>query len=87
MLMLRFFFKRATKISTRGHKETKFKTETDGTPIQSLPHMWPIHIQPSKLDKMDEAKKCVMTGTRCRSLLRDTARIQQTQRRMPAENH
>jgi len=36
---------------------------------------------------MDEAKKCWLTGTGCRSLLRDTARIQQMHRRMPAENH
>jgi len=36
---------------------------------------------------MDEAKKCRQTGARCISLLRDTARIQQIQRRMPAANH
>jgi len=30
---------------------------------------------------MDEAKKCRLTGAGCRSLLRDTARIQQRQRR------
>jgi len=42
--------------------------------IQSLPHMWPIYIQPPKLDKMDEAKKCMLTGTGYRSLLRDTSR-------------
>jgi len=36
---------------------------------------------------MDEAKKCRPTGTGCRSLLRDTARIQQIHRRMPAANH
>ena len=70
-----------------GKGEAKIKTETEGTPIQSLPHMWPIYIQPAKLDKMDEAKKCRLIGTRCRSLLRDTARIQQIQRRMPAANH
>jgi len=41
----------------------------------------------TQLDKMDEAKKCRPAGGRCRSLLRDTARIQQIQRRMPAANH
>jgi len=29
-----------------GNREAKIKTEREGTPIQSLPHMWPIHIQP-----------------------------------------
>jgi len=42
--------------------QTKCRTETEGTAIQSLPHMWPIHIQLSKLNKMDEAKKCRLTG-------------------------
>jgi len=41
----------------------------------------------TKLGKMNEAKKCRLTGTGCRSLLRDTARIQQIHRRMPAANH
>jgi len=41
----------------------------------------------TKLDKMDEAKRYRLTGTGCRSLLRDTARIQQIHRRMPAANH
>jgi len=41
----------------------------------------------TKLDKMDEAKKCRLTGTGCRSLLRDTARIQQIHRQMPSLNH
>jgi len=30
-----------------GNREANIKTDTEGTPIQSLPHMWPIHIQPS----------------------------------------
>jgi len=29
------------------HRETKFRKEAEGTPIQSLPHMWPIRIQPA----------------------------------------
>ena len=28
-------------------RDAKFKTELRGMSIQSLPHMWPIHIQPS----------------------------------------
>jgi len=36
---------------------------------------------------MDEENKFRTTGIGCRSLLRDTARIQQIQRRMPAANH
>jgi len=39
------------------------------------------------VDKMDEAKKYRLTGTGYRSLLRDTARIQEIQRRMPATIH
>jgi len=75
MQMLHSFFKRGTRIPLAGNREAKFRTEAEGTPIQSLPHMWPIPIQ--ILDKMDEAKKCKPTGTGCRSLLRDTARIWQ----------
>jgi len=41
----------------------------------------------TKLDKIDETKTCMLTGTRYRSLLRDTARTCQIQRRMPAANH
>jgi len=41
----------------------------------------------TQLDKTDEAKKCRPTEAGCRSLPRDTARIQQIQRRMPAANH
>jgi len=40
-----------------------------------------------QIDKMDEAKKCRPTGTGCRSVLRDTARIQQKLRRIPSLNH
>jgi len=41
--------------------EAKFRAATQG--ILSLPHMWPIYIQPPKLDKIDEAKKCMRKGT------------------------
>jgi len=40
------FFKRGTKIPLAGNREAKFRTEAERTPIQSLPHMWPIYIQP-----------------------------------------
>jgi len=46
MRILHSFFKRGTKISIGGDREAKFRAETEGTAIQSLPHMWPIHIQP-----------------------------------------
>jgi len=55
--------------------------------IQSLPHMWPIYIQPPKLDKIDEAKKCMLKGTGYRSLLRDTSRVCPIQRSMLAAKH
>jgi len=60
--------------------EAKFGAEFEGMAIQSLPHMWPIHIQPPKLDKMDEAKKYMLSGTGYRCLLRDTATAYQIQR-------
>jgi len=44
--MLHSFFKKGTSISLAGNREAKLRTEAEGTPIQSLPHMWPIHIQP-----------------------------------------
>jgi len=37
--------------------EAKFRAVTQGMAIQSLPHMWPIYIQPPKLLKIDETKK------------------------------
>jgi len=46
MWMLHSFFKRGTRIPLGGDREAKFRTDAEGTPIQSLPHMWPIHIQP-----------------------------------------
>jgi len=67
--------------------EAKFRAETEATSIQSLPHMWPIYIQPPKLDKIDETKKCMLTGMGYRSLLRDTARACQIQRQTIAANH
>jgi len=80
MRMLHSFFKRGTKISIGGDREAKFRAENERTAFQSLPHMWHIHIQLPRLGKMDEAKKCMLTGTGCRSLLRDTARRCQIQR-------
>jgi len=43
--MLYFFFKRGTRIPLGGDREATFRTEAEGTHIQSLPHMWPIYIQ------------------------------------------
>jgi len=42
--MLHSFFKRGTRIHLGEDREAKFRTETEGTSIESLPHMWPIHI-------------------------------------------
>jgi len=47
MWLLHSFFERGTRIPLGGDREAKIKTEAEGTPIQSLPHMWPTHIQPS----------------------------------------
>jgi len=43
--------------------EAKFRTATQGMAIQSLPHMWPIYIQPPKLDKIDEGGKRMLKGS------------------------
>jgi len=37
-------FKRGTRIPLEVNMEAKLRTEAEGTPIQSLPHMWPIHM-------------------------------------------
>jgi len=44
--MLQSFFKRGTRIPLGGNREAKFTIEAEGTPVQSLLQMWPIHIQP-----------------------------------------
>jgi len=67
--------------------EAKFRAVTEGTAIQNLPHMWPIYIQPPKLEKIDEAKKCMLKETGYRYLLRDTSRACPIQRLMLAANH
>jgi len=67
--------------------EAKFGTKTERTAIRSLPLMWPIYIQSSKLGKIDETKKCMLTGTGYRCLLRDTAKSGQIERWMLAANH
>jgi len=85
--MLHSFLKGGTKIFIGGDMKVKFGAETEGTAIHSLPHRWPQHIQPPKLDKIDETKKCMLSGTRYRCLLRDTARTCQIQRQMLAANH
>jgi len=78
---------KGVKISIGGDMEAKFRAVTQGMAIQSLPPMWLIYIQPPKLDKMDEARKCMLKGTRYRSLQRDTSRTCPIQRSMLAANH
>lgn len=67
--------------------EAKSKAENEGKAIQSLPHMWPIYIQPPKLGKIDEAKKCLLKGTEYASPLRDTSRACQIKRSVLAVNY
>jgi len=61
--------------------ETKFGAETEGMAIQSLPHLelQSLYIQPPKLDNIDEAKKCMLTGAWYSCLLRGSARARQIQ--------
>jgi len=66
--MLPLLLKRE-KIFIRGDMEAKFRAVTQGMAIQSFTHMWPIYIQPPKLDKIDEAKKCMVKGIGYRSFL------------------
>jgi len=63
--MLHSFLKEGTKLFIGGDIEAKFGAETEGTAIQSLPHIGiqSIYIQPPKLDNIDEAKKCMLKGT------------------------
>jgi len=63
MQILPLFLKRG-KIPIGGDIKAKFRAMTQGMAIQSLTHMWPIHIQPAKLDQFDKAKKCMLKGTR-----------------------
>jgi len=74
--MLQSFLKGGTKIFIGGNMESKVGAETEGMAIQSLPHLHihPIYIQPPKLDKIDEAKKCMLTGAGYRCLLRGSVR-------------
>jgi len=62
--VLQSFLKGRTKIFIGGDIETKFGADTEGMTIQSLPHLGiqPIYIQPSKLDSIANAKKCMLTG-------------------------
>jgi len=86
MQMLHSFFKGGTKIFIGGNREAKFGQRLKELPFRACPTCGP-YIYPPKLDKMDEAKKCMLTGTGYRSLLRDTARTCQIQRRILAANH
>jgi len=87
MQMLHSFLKGGTKIFIGGDMEAKIGADTEGMVMQNLPHIWPTYIQPPKLDKINEAKKCMLTGTGYKCLLRDTARACQIQRVMLAANH
>jgi len=75
------------KISIGGDMEATFRAVTQGMAIQSLTHMWPTYIQPPKLDKIDDARKCMLKGTGYRSLMRDTSRACPIQRPRLAANH
>jgi len=61
---LKCVLKRENKHIHRRYMETEFGTETEGMAIQGLPHLGiqPINIQPPKLDNIDEANKCMLTG-------------------------
>jgi len=86
MRMLPILLKRG-KMTIGGDREARFRAGTELMANQSLPHMWFLYIQPSKLGKTDEAKKCMLKETRYRSLLRDTSRACPIQRSMLAANH
>jgi len=75
------------KIFIVGDMEAKFRAETQGMDIQILTYMWPTYIQPPKLDKIDEAYKCMWKGTGYRSLLRDISRACAIVRSMLAANY
>jgi len=81
--------KGGTKIFIGGHMETKLGAEMGGKAIQGLPHLriQPTYIQPPKLDNIDEAKKCMLTGAGYRCLLRGSASTCQIQRGMLGANH
>jgi len=70
----------------QGIGRQSLKQSRRNTHSEPAPHVAHTYTA-TQLDKMDEAKKCRLTGTGCRSLLRDTARIQQIHRRIPAPNH
>jgi len=55
--------KRGIQIFIGVDTEAKCEADTEGMAIQSLPHMRPIDTQPPKLDKINEAKKCMLIGT------------------------
>jgi len=81
------FLKGRTKIFTGGDMEAKFGEKTEGTAIQSLSSMGIQPISLPKLDKIDKAEMCMLTGARYRCLLRGPARACQIQRWMLAANH
>jgi len=72
--------------SWQGIGKQSLEQSRRNTHSEPAPHVAHTYTD-TKLDKMDEAKKCRLTGTGYRSLLRYTIRIQQIHRRMPAAIH
>jgi len=87
--MLRFFLKGVAKnIHRRGYGDKVWSRDwRKGHKEPSHRGIKPIYIQPPKLDNIDEAMKCMLTGTWYSCLLRGSARLCQIQRRMLAANH
>jgi len=84
--ILHSFFRRGTNIHRRwkgGKVYSRNWRISHSEPAPDVAHI----ITAIKLDEMDEAKKCMLTGTEYRSILRDTARTCQIQRQMLAANH
>jgi len=86
MQMLPLLLKRE-KIHIGGDMEAKFRAATERTAIQSLSHKYSIYVQPPKLHKIDEARKCMLKGNGYSSPLRETSRACPKQRSMLAANH
>jgi len=78
-------FKKGTTIPLGGDREGKLEERQKEHPFRASPYVAHTYTA-TKLGKVDEAKKCRPTGIRCRSLPRDTARIQQIHRWMPSLN-
>jgi len=60
-VILHSSLKGGTKIFIGVDIKAKFLAKTEGKGIQRLLHMCLIYIHPVRLDKIDEAKKCMLT--------------------------